>query len=165
MGIKFSAACTLEIKEHPNGIPQSLCATNGNWDYYFPCPSTSRNGSSSTSEDKAGIKDISFLLVEGDFQAFKGIWRMQPAAVDPHATVLRYSLFVKPHPWLPVGLIQNRISSEVVNNLKAVRRHAERVHRQHMRQQQLVPQSSLSASSSVSSANSSWASDSEGEEW
>lgn len=69
MGIKFSAACTLEIKEHPNGIPQSLCATNGNWDYYFPSPSTSNNGtSSSSSAEEAGIKDISFSLVEGDFQ-------------------------------------------------------------------------------------------------
>lgn len=89
---------------------------------------------------------------------------MQPAGADPSATVLNYSLFVKPHPWLPVGLIQNRISNEVVNNLKAVRQHAERVHRQHLKEQQLAPQPSLSASSSVSSASSSWASDSD-EEW
>lgn len=74
-------------------------------------------------------------------QAFKGIWRMQagPGSGLPGSssttTTLMYSLFVRPHPWLPVKLIEDRISSEVVNNLKAVRQHAERVHKQRQQQQ------------------------------
>lgn len=68
-------------------------------------------------------------------QAFKGIWRMLPAGPEAASTVLQYSLFVRPHPWLPVKLIEDRISSEVVNNLNAVRRHTERVHKQRQQQQ------------------------------
>jgi hypothetical protein len=153
MGIKFSAACTLDIKEYPHGIPSNMCAVDGNWDSKFPCPSSSSITSCAAGDDQ-GMKDISFSLVEGDFQAFKGIWRMQPAAVDPLATVLKYSLFVKPHPWLPVGLIQNRISSEVVNNLKAVRQHAEQVHRQ-LKQQQHASPATYSSNSSASTFSSS----------
>lgn len=67
-------------------------------------------------------------------------------------TVLQYSLFVKPHPWLPVGLIQHRISSEVVTNLKAVRHHAEHLHRH--QQKQMSMQSSVSNSSSSSCVSS-----------
>jgi hypothetical protein len=69
-------------------------------------------------------------------QAFKGIWRMQPTDPDPSATTLQYALFVRPHPWLPVKLIEDRISAEVVNNLNAVRRHTERVHKHRLQQQQ-----------------------------
>jgi heme exporter protein D len=67
-------------------------------------------------------------------QSFKGIWRIQ--VDDEDSTFLHYSLFVKPHPWLPVGVIQSRIKNEVVNNLKAVRRHCEHVQKRRVRQQQ-----------------------------
>eukprot|EP00775_Hariotina_reticulata_P004544 gene4544-4796_t len=132
MGMKFCAACTLEIQEYPAGIPDSLCTTDGGLDRFFPAPL----GSSSTADrdGRSFIKDISFSLLEGDFQAFKGIWRLQPGPAGDLSTQLQYSLFVKPHAWLPVGLIQSRISSEVVNNLRAVQLHAEHVHRQHRRQ-------------------------------
>lgn len=89
-------------------------------------------------------------------QAFKGIWRMQagpgsgpPGSSSSTTTTLMYSLFVRPHPWLPVKLIEDRISSEVVNNLKAVRQHTERVHKQ--RQQQQAGALSSTASSDSSS--------------
>jgi hypothetical protein len=61
-------------------------------------------------------------------QAFKGVWRMQ-AGGDNESTLLNYALYVKPMPWLPVGLIQKRIEKEVITNLKAVRRHSEKLHR------------------------------------
>jgi hypothetical protein len=91
-------------------------------------------------------------------QAFKGIWRIQ--ANDADSSFLHYSLFVKPHPWLPVGLIQSRIRDEVVNNLKAVRRHTEHVYKRQVKQQQqqagagaLSSESSLmSSSTTISSA-------------
>jgi hypothetical protein len=87
-------------------------------------------------------------------QAFKGIWRIQ--VNDEDSTFLHYSLFVKPHPWLPVGLIQSRIKNEVVNNLKAVRRHCEHVQKRNLRQQQQQagagPLSSASSSTMSSSS-------------
>lgn len=71
MGIKFSAACTLDIREYRHGIPSSMCAADGNWDKKFPCPSTS-SISSRVAADGKGIRDISFSLVEGDFQVGAG---------------------------------------------------------------------------------------------
>lgn len=86
MGIKFSAACTLEIKEYPDGIPINLCSSRGDFSRHFPCPtSTSTSVSTSSvssvssyssmesmsSMDEAsssGARDISFNLVAGDFQ-------------------------------------------------------------------------------------------------
>jgi hypothetical protein len=76
MGVKFSAACTLEIHEYPAGIPEGLCAVDGNWDYYFPQPwggsssndSADASTSSSSSMEVDVWRDISFAAVEGDFQ-------------------------------------------------------------------------------------------------
>ncbi len=48
--------------------------------------------------------DIAFSMVEGDFQAFQGIWRMQRLGED--GCCLSYALFVRPQVWLPVRLIQ-----------------------------------------------------------
>jgi hypothetical protein len=62
---------------------------------------------------------------------------MEPAPEDPSSTtLLHYALFVRPHPWLPVKLIEDRISSEVANNLSAVRRHTEHVAKRQARQRQ-----------------------------
>lgn len=86
LGIGFSAACTLEIKEYPDGIPSRLCQ-NGDWSRMFPSP-PSTSGVSSTSSmssinsyssmdsmssmdqdtSTSGARDISFNLVAGDFQ-------------------------------------------------------------------------------------------------
>jgi hypothetical protein len=77
---------------------------------------------------------------------------MQPAGPEAAGTVLQYSLFVRPHPWLPVKLIEDRITSEVVNNLNAVRRHTERVHKQ--RQQQQGALSSMDSSMTERSSSS-----------
>jgi hypothetical protein len=82
-------------------------------------------------------------------QAFKGIWRIQ--VNDEDSTFLHYSLFVKPHPWLPVGLIQSRIKNEVVNNLKAVRRHCEHVQKRNVKQQQQQQQAGAGPLGSASS--------------
>eukprot|EP00798_Chlamydomonas_sp_ICE-L_P019745 gene19745-26437_t len=77
--------------------------------------------------------DISFISVEGDFQSFRGLWRLQPTARVlppgyPGRTILSYSLYVQPKAWLPVGLLTNRIEKEVLRNLEAVQQHAEFLH-------------------------------------
>jgi hypothetical protein len=85
MGLKFSAACTLDIKEYPDGIPSRLCTQQGDYGRYFPSPPSTSTASTSSmssfssyssmdsmsSMDEAstsGTRDISFNLVAGDFQ-------------------------------------------------------------------------------------------------
>lgn len=94
LGIKFSAACTLEIKEYPGGIPQRMCTASGDMNRYFPSPtSSSSTATASTSTPNSpyssmtssmssfdcdeleaasssgdSVRDISFKLVNGDFQ-------------------------------------------------------------------------------------------------
>ncbi|KAL0024077.1 hypothetical protein WJX79_004144 [Trebouxia sp. C0005] len=75
-------------------------------------------------------KDVCFSLVEGDFQAFRGIWRMQQGSQGPNSCRLSYALFVRPQVWLPIRLIQNRVENEIKNNLTAVQRHSEALYRQ-----------------------------------
>jgi ribosome-associated toxin RatA of RatAB toxin-antitoxin module len=133
MGVKFRAACTLEITEHRDGLPPGMClrtdgggassSSSGGVERLFPWPAQSL-------PDQDVFGDITFDLVEGDFQAFKGVWRIQPGRLGPASSWLVYALYVKPQGWLPVGLIQDRISREVVTNLLAVARHAEAVHAQ-----------------------------------
>jgi hypothetical protein len=62
LGVKFAAGVTLEIQEHPAGLPAHLCAEEGLHDYerYFPCPD------GFTLEGQP-YSDISFALLEGDF--------------------------------------------------------------------------------------------------
>ena len=38
---------------------------------------------------------------------------------------LSYSLFVRPQPWLLVGLVEARIAAEIGNNLRAVKTYVE----------------------------------------
>lgn len=53
-------------------------------------------------------------------QAFKGLWRIQPSGAA--ACRLSYSLFVRPQPWLLVGLIEGRIQVGPCCTLAAHRR-------------------------------------------
>ncbi|PNW87072.1 hypothetical protein CHLRE_02g107750v5 [Chlamydomonas reinhardtii] len=160
MGVKFSAAVTLRCCEHQNGgLPEALMtpapaaqlgsaasgssssSPGGSVDLappsaselasveaLFPYPLTSAPGVSSS--------DITFELVEGDFQAFRGVWRMQQTGEA--TTLLSYALFVKPQAWLPVALIQGRIENEVVRNLEAVGKYAEAQHK--LKEQQVAQQ-------------------------
>lgn len=143
LGVQFKAACTLDIREHPQGLPPQLCSPPG------PGGAAShvsgRNGGggggggptypwpSQTLPRQPVHGDITFDLLEGDFEEFKGVWRVQPGLHGAESSWLVYALHVQPRPWLPVGLMQGRISREVVSNLQAVQRHTERQHRQQRR--------------------------------
>lgn len=125
MGLKFRAACTLDCTEYLSGVPHNLCSSSGNGsDGLFPQPRVSQHHSP--------VRDITFSLVEGDFKAFRGVWRMQP--LSDMQSVLCYSLYVMPQAWLPVGLIQGRIEKEVKQNLAAVRKYAESLAHKHQPQ-------------------------------
>lgn len=65
MGVKFSAACTLDCTEYPEGVPESLCSCEGTGsDGLLPYPKHSLTG--------VPAKDITFYLVEGDFNVSHG---------------------------------------------------------------------------------------------
>jgi ribosome-associated toxin RatA of RatAB toxin-antitoxin module len=100
-------------------------------------PGDGAASSSASCASSSWPRDISFELVEGDFSAFRGVWRISEGPAGPLTARLSYAVFVQPQAFLPVGLIQGRISRDVATNLKSVRAHAEEVvFERLMRQQQ-----------------------------
>ena len=55
----------------------------------------------------------------------QGVWRMQPlpgcAPSDGAAMRLTYAVEISPRPYLPVALVEKRISQDLCNNLMAIR--------------------------------------------
>jgi hypothetical protein len=65
MGVQFSATCTLECCEFYEGLPDGFCSTSGDGsDGLLPFPKSSI--------PDAPKRDITFVLVEGDFQVWVG---------------------------------------------------------------------------------------------
>lgn len=114
-GWKFTARCVLDIQEWERGVPAAMCGPDDGGGV-FPSP---------RSPLATPHRDISFELVNGDFELFQGMWRTQAQTRPAGGCRLSYSLLVRPHPWLPVGLIQPRVEREVVANLGAVARYCE----------------------------------------
>ncbi|KAL3688109.1 hypothetical protein R1sor_014418 [Riccia sorocarpa] len=89
-------------------------------------------------EDNLVRRDIDFNTVEGDFQIFKGTWRMEQVSgpstytsravggEEKHKTFLSYILDVQPKLWLPVALVEGRLTGEIKRNLVCVRDRAEK---------------------------------------
>jgi len=123
LGVKFTASVLLDIQEYPRGMPTSKTVANGSGKIALPVPKSWDSVPSSCH------KDITFELVKGDFQVFNGVWRISPGAAGPSSSRLSYSVMVQPSPWLPVRLVEGRVSGEIGNNLKAVRAFAERKHK------------------------------------
>lgn len=73
LGVKFKAACKLNICEHVEGVPDNLCTagTNG-FDQFFPYPSDTLTG--------RPVRDISFALLDGDFKVRLGC----PLVMNPY---------------------------------------------------------------------------------
>jgi len=113
-GIVFTARCVLDVYEWPGGIPSEYLAEQ---EEQFPVP---RSGEDSMLE----VSDISFELIDGDLQVFKGLWRMM--AEPTGGTQLSYSLLIRPPSWVPVALLERRIGDEVKSNLIAVASYVEK---------------------------------------
>ena len=97
--MKFKAKAIVEVTEEP---PQDL--------------------------EDGTLRDISFVTVEGDFNVFKGTWRMQQTRGSPNSeakdnikTYLSYILEVQPKRWMPVALIEGVLGHEITCNLVSVR--------------------------------------------
>eukprot|EP00899_Mesostigma_viride_P014308 jgi/Mesvir1/22879/Mv19404-RA.1 len=65
-------------------------------------------------------REIGFTMVKGDFEEFRGSWRMERTPAN--GCVIIYSVTVSPMRWLPVKFIENRIVNDVKTNLDASNR-------------------------------------------
>jgi len=137
VGINFSAKTTLEVREWPEGMPDFAHFDEEVYDgksrnkrvredrkvklerYRFPRP---------FALTKLRHRDISMQSVEdddGEFRLYQGVWRMQPlpgcAPDGGNAMRLTYAVEISPRPYLPVALVESRITSDLCNNLKCIR--------------------------------------------
>jgi len=137
VGINFSAAVTLEVREWPDGMPDFFHVSDDVYEgqsrqerakletkrrlerFHFPRP---------FAISKLPTKDISMQSVEnddGEFRLYQGVWRMQPlpgcSPVGGAAMRLTYAVEISPRPYLPVALVEGRISNDLCNNLMCIR--------------------------------------------
>ncbi|KAK9801958.1 hypothetical protein WJX73_001180 [Symbiochloris irregularis] len=88
LGAKFRAKVILDIQEYYDGVPMNDCCIGklGLTDGKYPLP---------RGLAKAPAHDIVFRMVEGDFQDFQGVWRMQQRREqEPTSTYLSYAVYV-----------------------------------------------------------------------
>ncbi|MBA0757877.1 hypothetical protein Gotri_020922 [Gossypium trilobum] len=82
-------------------------------------------------------REIQFKMVEGDFTMFEGTWLIEQfnkrkyegeeaSLGEEFQTTLWYLVDLKPKIWLPVRLVENRLSIEIKTNLLSIREEAER---------------------------------------
>jgi|TARA_X000000368_G_scaffold96274_1_gene73908 ribosome-associated toxin RatA of RatAB toxin-antitoxin module len=64
---------------------------------------------------------LQFRMIKGDFRRFEGSWRLQSL---PDGTSLLYDLTVQGCMGMPVGLIEQRLRSDLTANLLAVEQEA-----------------------------------------
>ena len=70
-------------------------------------------------------QEIKFNMVEGDFRAFSGSWRLEPYTSSQMETKLYYILRVWPKRTMPVAMIERRICNDMQLNLLAIRQRVE----------------------------------------
>ncbi|KAL5859385.1 hypothetical protein ACOSQ4_000681 [Xanthoceras sorbifolium] len=83
-------------------------------------------------------RDIEFKMIEGDFQLFEGKWSLEQfnrgkfqdsdsALAQGSQTTLSYLVNVQPKLWLPVRLVEGRLSKEIKTNLSCIREAAQKL--------------------------------------
>lgn len=66
--------------------------------------------------------EINFSMVEGDFKAFSGNWRLKPYPIaDKVGTNLNYTVCILPKLTMPIAIVERRLSSDLRLNLLAIR--------------------------------------------
>ncbi|MBE9064435.1 SRPBCC family protein [cf. Phormidesmis sp. LEGE 11477] len=61
--------------------------------------------------------EVGFLMKEGDFKRFEGVWRLEPTDAG---TKLSYDLLVKPPAAMPAPLIERHLRNNLITNLLAI---------------------------------------------
>ena len=70
--------------------------------------------------------EINFRMVEGDFKAYSGNWRLEPCSLsDQHLTNLCYDVYIWPKRTMPVGILERRLGNDLRFNLLAIRQRVE----------------------------------------
>ncbi|KAI3805858.1 hypothetical protein L1987_21745 [Smallanthus sonchifolius] len=78
-------------------------------------------------------RDIEFKMIEGDFEVFEGKWSIEQyeqsgfVSGQQYDTTLLYTVEVEPKMWLPVQLVEGRISREIQMNLFSIREEARKI--------------------------------------
>lgn len=66
--------------------------------------------------------EINFNMVEGDFNAFSGTWRLETDPLSGRITTnLCYTVRIWPKRTMPIGIIERRLSNDLRSNLLAIR--------------------------------------------
>ena len=66
-------------------------------------------------------KALSFDMVEGDFKAFGGQWRLAPCESCDSKIELTYSVKIWPKRTMPILAVEKRLSKDLPVNLQAIR--------------------------------------------
>ena len=66
---------------------------------------------------------ISFKLMKGDFRRFEGSWKIERISGSDKNSLI-YDLTVKGCQWMPIGMIEKRLKSDLSENLIAVEKQA-----------------------------------------
>ena len=67
---------------------------------------------------------LGFTMVEGDFKAFEGAWKLEPDSESESITCLMYELTVCPPLAIPAMLIERHLRRDLAQNLQAIRQQA-----------------------------------------
>ncbi|EDY38229.1 cyclase/dehydrase family protein [Cyanobium sp. PCC 7001] len=67
--------------------------------------------------------ELRFAMNRGDFRRFEGVWRI---GQDAGVSILLYELIVQGRPGMPIGLIEQRLRTDLANNLRGVQMEAMR---------------------------------------
>ena len=65
-------------------------------------------------------KALNFDMVEGDFKAFGGQWRLSPCESCASKTELIYSVKIWPKRTMPILAVEKRLSKDLPVNLQAI---------------------------------------------
>lgn len=72
------------------------------------------------------LQEIRFHMVEGDFNAYEGSWRLEPQiTANQSGTDLGYTVLIWPKRTMPVAILERRLQQDLRLNLLAIRQRVE----------------------------------------
>lgn len=72
------------------------------------------------------LQEIRFHMVEGDFNAYEGSWRLEPKiTANQSGTDLSYTVLIWPKRTMPVAILERRLQQDLRLNLLAIRQRVE----------------------------------------
>ena len=73
--------------------------------------------------EEKDIGQINFKLIKGDFRRFEGSWKIKGISNSDKNSLI-YDLTVKGCQWMPIGMIEKRLKTDLSENLIAVDKQA-----------------------------------------